>query len=181
VDPKAAAAKKAPAPAGKADPKKAGGALEEITDNRPRIITLTKDFAAEAGGLGLKINEELAKRISETLLKVEVYDVNRETQEETLRDSVTIDISSLLYPATPNVEVAWTFDKLKIMQLHYLTIKIQSDQPLLSDFLRKKLNPLQLNLLACKDIPYKTEHRFKPIHCVVRFIDGRSFRTLDHP
>jgi hypothetical protein len=112
---------------------------------------------------------------------VEVYDVNRETQEETLRDSVTIDISSLLYPATPNVEVAWTFDKLKIMQLHYLTVKIQSDQQLLSDFLRKKLNPLQLNLLACKDIPYKTEHRFKPIHCVVRFIDGRSFRTLDHP
>ena len=181
VDPKAAAAKKAPAPAGKPDPKKAGGALEEITDNRPRIISLTKDFAAEAGGLGLKINEDLAKRIADTLLKVEVYDVNRETQEETLKDSVTIDISSLLYPSTPNVEIAWTFDKLKIMQLHYLTFKIQSDQPLLSEFLRKKLNPLQINLLACKDIPYKTEHKYKPIHCVVRFIDGRAFRTLDHP
>ena len=78
VDPKAAA-KKPPAPAGKADPKKPGGALEEITDNRPRIITLTKDFAGEAGGLGLKINEDLAKRIADTLLKIEVYDVNRET------------------------------------------------------------------------------------------------------
>lgn len=53
VDPKAAAgAKKAPAAPAKPDPKKGGapGALEEITDNRPRTVTLTKDFAAEAGG-----------------------------------------------------------------------------------------------------------------------------------
>jgi hypothetical protein len=128
LDPKAAAAaKKAPAPAGKADPKKAGGALEEITDNRPRTITLTKDFAAEAGGLGLKVNEDLAKRIAETFIKIDVFEVNRETQEETLKDSVTIDISCILYPATPNLEFSWTFDKLKLMQLHYLTFKIQSD------------------------------------------------------
>ena len=124
VDPKAAAAKKAPAPAGKADPKKAGGALEEITDNRPRTVTITKDFATEAGGLGIKVNEELAKRIAETFIKIEVYDVNRETQEETLKDSVTVDISCILFPATPNLEFSWTFDKLKIMQLHYLTFKI---------------------------------------------------------
>ena len=124
VDPKAAAAKKAPAPAGKADPKKPGGALEEITDNRPRTVTITKDFATEAGGLGIKVNEELAKRIAETFIKIEVYDVNRETQEETLKDSVTVDISCILFPATPNLEFSWTFDKLKIMQLHYLTFKI---------------------------------------------------------
>lgn len=50
MDPKGGA-KKPPAPAAKPDPKKgATGALEEITDNRPRTITLTKDFAAEAGG-----------------------------------------------------------------------------------------------------------------------------------
>ena len=79
VDPKAAAAKKAPAPA-KPDPKKGGapGALEEITDNRPRTITLTKDFAAEAGGAGLKINEEIAKKIVDSYIKVEVWEVNRE-------------------------------------------------------------------------------------------------------
>jgi hypothetical protein len=82
VDPKAAgaAAKKAPPPAAKPDPKKGGGAaLEEITDNRPRTITLTKDFAAEAGGVGMKINEELAKRISDTSIKIDVIEVNRET------------------------------------------------------------------------------------------------------
>ncbi len=67
------------------------------------------------------------------------------------------------------------------MSLHYLNFKITSDQPLLSDFMRKKLNPLQIHLLACKDIPYKTEHKFKPIHCQVKFIDGKSFKTLDFP
>lgn len=80
VDPKAAAAKKAPAPAAKPDPKKGGGtALEEITDNRPRTITLTKDFAADAGGAGIKINEDMAKRIAETSMKIEIIEVNRET------------------------------------------------------------------------------------------------------
>lgn len=62
-----------------------------------------------------------------------------------------------------------------------MQITIQSPQPMLSEFLRKKLNPLQLQLVACKDIPYKTESKFKPIYCVVKFVDGRTFSTLDFP
>lgn len=77
----APASKKPPAPAAKADPKK-GGALEEITDNRPRQISFTKDFGAEMGGNGLRITEEVAKRLAETYMKIEVIEVNRETQEE---------------------------------------------------------------------------------------------------
>ena len=127
------------------------------------------------------MTEDIAKRLADLTLKVEVVEVNRETQEESVRDTVHLDVSSLLYPTTPNLEVQWTFDKLKPMSLHYLSFKVCSDQPLLSEFLRKKLNPMQLNLVACKDIPYKTEHRYKPIHCVVKFVDGKSFRTLDHP
>jgi hypothetical protein len=180
IDPKAAAAKKAPAAPAKADPKKGpAGALEEITDNRPRIVTLTKDFGVETGPL--RVTEDVAKRFADLQIKVEVIEVNRETQEEIVRDTVNLDMSCLLYPTTPNLEVMWSFDKLKPMSLHYLTLKVSSDQPLLSEFLRKKLNPLQLNLIACKDIPYKTEHRYKPIHCVVKFVDGKSFRTQDHP
>lgn len=38
-----------------------------------------------------------------------------------------------------------------------------------------------MELVACKDIPYKTEPRFKPIYSVLRFVDGRSFRTLEMP
>jgi len=38
--------------------------------------------------------------------------------------------------------------------------------------LRKKLNPMQINLVACKDIPFKTELRFKPIFAACEFVDG---------
>jgi hypothetical protein len=70
---------------------------------------------------------------------------------------------------------------LKTMELHYLTVKIQSDKPLLSDYLARKLNPLQVNLVAIKDIPYKTEHRYKPIYATCEFVDGTKFTTLEHP
>lgn len=99
-----------------------------------------------------------------------------------MRDSVKIDLSCLLYPgAGKKVDFTWLFEKLKPMQIHYMSVTIQSEQHMLSDFLRKKLNPLQINLVACKDIPYKTEAKFKPIYCVFRFVDGRSFTTMDFP
>ena len=62
-------------------------------------------------------------------------------------------------------------------QVHYLKVNISHDQPLLNEFLRKKLNPLQVNLVGCKDIPFKTEPKYKPIFAVCRFVDEKSFRT----
>ena len=50
------------------------------------------------GGNGLKITEDVAKRFAETYMKIEVIEVNRETQEESLRDTVKLDLSCLLYP-----------------------------------------------------------------------------------
>ena len=35
-------------------------ALEEITDNRPRTISYSHDFAEENNGLGLEVTEEVA-------------------------------------------------------------------------------------------------------------------------
>ena len=93
------------------------------------------------GGAGLKINEEVAKKFAENYMKVDIVEVNRETQEETVRDTIKIDLSCLLFPKD-KVDSTWYFDKLKPMQLHYLQITIQSPLPMLSDFLRKKLNPL---------------------------------------
>ena len=53
----------------KPDPKKgATGALEEITDNRPRIISLTKDFGAETGAL--RITEDMPCREAAAFLGV---------------------------------------------------------------------------------------------------------------
>ena len=68
---------------------------------------------------------------------------------------------------------------MKTMQINYLDVQIRSENPLLSNFYRKKLNPLQVNLVAIKDIPFKTDPKFKPIHASVKFVDGTSFDTLE--
>ncbi len=65
------------------------------------------------------------------------------------------------------------------MALHYLNLSIRCDKPLLSEFYRKKLNPLQINLVSVKDIPFKTEPKYKPIYATLEFIDGSSFSTLE--
>jgi len=62
-----------------------------------------------------------------------------------------------------------------------LIFKISIDQPLLSEFYRKKLNPLQINLAAIKDIPFKVEPKYKPIFAEVSFVNGKSFRTMEMP
>jgi hypothetical protein len=46
-------------------------------------------------------------------MKVEVIEVNRETQEEKVSDTVFVDLSCLLYPSKPKVEFTWNFDKMK--------------------------------------------------------------------
>lgn len=109
-------------------------------------------------------------------MKIEIFEISRETQQETLRETVALDLSCLLFPKT-KLDFTWTFDKLKTFQIHYLVISLQCEQPMLSEFLRKKLNPLQLNMVAFKDVPYKTEPKFKPIYGVCKFIDGQTFLT----
>lgn len=79
------------------------------------------------------------------------------------------------------MQFTWTFDKLKLMPLQWLKVSINSEQSMLSEFLRRKLNPLQINLVSCKDIPFKTEPRYKPIFATCEFIDGDNFTTLEMP
>ena len=176
LDPKAkaAAAKKAP-PAAKNQSK-----LEDITDNRPRIINYERDCAAENNGVGLDVTEEIAVKFQEAVLNIQIFDTNKETLEETLIDSTQIDLSCLLFQ-NGALDMQWKFDKMKPIQLNSLTVKIQSEKPLLSDFYRKKLNPLQINLVSMKDIPFKTEHKYKPITATLQFIDGSNFKTLEMP
>ena len=75
--------------------------------------------------------------------------------------------------------MSWKFDKMQAMQLNYLNLGITSEQPLLSEFYRKKLNPLQINLVSIKDIPFKTEPKYTPIYASLEFIDGAKFTTLE--
>jgi hypothetical protein len=58
---------------------------------------------------------------------------------------------------------------------------ITSDKPILSSFLRKKLNPLQIKICVAKEIPYKTDPKYKPIYATCKFIDERMFKTPEMP
>ena len=166
---------------GAAPPKggKATGALEEISDNRPREIKYVQDWAADGATVG--ITEPVAKYIEATSLQIQVLSTDRETQEDTLIEEKSLDMSELLFREDDGATLSWKFDKWSIPELLYLNITLETDRPLLTNYLRKKLNPLQVNLVACKSIPYKTEPRFKPVHAVFSFIDGRKFQSQEMP
>lgn len=38
-------------------------------------------------------------------MKIDLYSINRETQEETLKETIKIDLSCFLYPMLPKPEV----------------------------------------------------------------------------
>jgi len=51
----------------------------------------------------------------------------------------------------------------------------------MSDFLRKKLNPLMITVQGFKDVPIKTDHSYKPIYSSVQFVDGHVYKTQEVP
>ena len=51
----------------------------------------------------------------------------------------------------------------------------------MSDYLARKLNPLQLNIIGFKDVPFKSDPKFKPIFAQIDFIDRSSYRTHELP
>lgn len=84
----------------------------------------------------------------------------------------------MLFEKENNPEgLVWKFDKLKTLEVLYMNITVSTDVPMLTPFYRKKLNPMQINLVACKAVPYKTEPKYKPVYAIFKFVDGRSFKT----
>jgi hypothetical protein len=104
---------------GKAPPAKGGAkggaaaTLEEITDNRPRIINFEKKFGAEGEGGVVKITEDVAQYFEKFLMPLTIWSVNRETQEEKLCETYELDLSPFLFETEANKEMKWEFDKLK--------------------------------------------------------------------
>ena len=94
---KADGGKKAPAKKAPEAKKGAAGKLEDITDNRPRQVNYERNCADEAGG-ALEISEAIANKFSEAWMNVEIIEINKETQEEKVCETLKIDISSLLFP-----------------------------------------------------------------------------------
>lgn len=60
-------------------------------------------------------------------------------------------------------------------------MKVQTSAGLLSPYLHKKLNPMRITLVACKDIPFKTDPKYKPIHASLEFVNGQSFKSVEMP
>ena len=91
---KAAAGKK---PAAAPQKGAAGSKLEEISDNRARIVNYERDCAAENNGVGLEVTEDVAIKFSEAILHLQVFDIDKETQDEILLETIEIDLSGLLF------------------------------------------------------------------------------------
>ncbi len=83
--------------------------MEEISDNRPREIKFVKDYTEEAAPI--RFTEDLARFFEGYIFKFEIWDTNRESQEETFLEAHQIDISCLLMEKTGG-EKSWSFDKL---------------------------------------------------------------------
>ena len=55
----------------------------------------------ENNGEGLEVNEDVAIKFSQFKLKLEIWETERETQVETLQETIYLDLSSLLFPDSP--------------------------------------------------------------------------------
>lgn len=75
----------------------------------------------------------------------------------------------------------WRFNKMQTLAIHWFELKITTSTALLTPFLRHKLNPLLITLVACKDIPAKSDPKFKPIFARLQFVDNQSFKTVEMP
>ena len=75
--------------------KAAGSKLEDINDVRPRTINYERDCAAE--GATVEFTEDVAIQMSEAVLNLQIFETNKENNEETLVETVKLDISCLLF------------------------------------------------------------------------------------
>jgi hypothetical protein len=114
--------KKKAAPA--KDAKKGG--LEEIDDPVPTTVKFSKVFEDSP----FKFTEEAAYKWSEFVMRVDIYEYHRESNEDKLVDTIDIDLSFFLFPSEPTSN-EWEFDKIKVHSLNYLKINISSNNALL--------------------------------------------------
>jgi hypothetical protein len=114
--------KKKAAPA--KDAKKGG--LEEIDDPVPTTVKFSKVFEDSP----FKFTEEAAYKWSEFVMRVDIYEYHRESNEDRLVDTIDIDLSFFLFPSEP-MSNEWEYDKIKVHSLNYLKINISSNNALL--------------------------------------------------
>ena len=73
-------------------------------------------------------------------------------------------------------------DHSLIDELCSLKITLEADKPLLSAWLRRKLNPMLVTIQAVKDVPSKeAPAKFKPVYCTVQNVDNETYQTQSLP
>lgn len=90
MDPKSAS------PAKKGTAAKGKQVVEEVTDNRPRIVQFKRDFAAENGDQGFRFTEPVACKFNSQFLTISIVD------NEQAVESVKISLSELLWSQDAN-------------------------------------------------------------------------------
>lgn len=152
--------------------------VEELDDN-PRIIAWTEDIGTEEAKLTMT-EDYIKKLAAEGYMKVQLIEINPETNEEEEVDEVQIDLTCLLFPKVGKT-YEWSFEHLKTPKINHLKLSLTTTDPIMTDFYRKKYNPLELNILSAKDIPEKEGNQFMPVFSVCRFVDGQEYKTSSLP
>jgi len=57
-------------------------------------------------------------------------------------------------------------------------LTLTSSGAFLSPFFKKKLNPLLVKVISCKQIPPK-EKELKPIYFNIKFVDGKELKSIE--
>lgn len=128
----------------------------------------------------LTVSDGYVRKIcsSEGKMTLIITDTNPETSEETIVDSISLDISGFVYPDKAH-SMSWQFENLKTKKINYLKLTLSTSGPFLTEFWKKKLNPLLVNIIAAKSIPQKSEEVYSPIYCVCKFNDDSEFKTIE--
>ena len=76
--------------------------------------------------MGLEVSEDVAIKFSEAILHLQVFDIDKETQDEILLETIEIDLSGLLYQ-TGALDVSYFLFSSSLLHPSNLTVKLAVD------------------------------------------------------
>jgi len=73
-----------------------------------------RNFGGEEGP-PTKVSEDVARYFENFQMNVSIWQVDRETQEETWKEAYDLDLSPMLFETRTDDPISWKFDKLQTM------------------------------------------------------------------
>ncbi|CAD8173492.1 unnamed protein product [Paramecium octaurelia] len=131
----------------------------------PPIVTYSYEKVFDQ----IRFIDSLAEVLSKK--KLYMYFVNADDMK--VMQEFQFDYSLMLN--TPSFEFA--FSKMRIMEILDFKFNIQSDKPLLHEQLRAKLNPFQVEIVSCENIPVQAQKSYELCYVQYEFYDGTVIKT----